>query len=152
MKSQQGFSVLELMVAIVVGAIFLTSAIMISVIVERSMANARNQAVASDIAYRYMRKYVSIADTPSWFNCSTASGSSNTNDALVNPNAQGQLVESGTLTNANSGLPEPISYEVRAIAAYGCSGVNAGTPLLVTSSVTYGSSNERVQQATYESF
>ena len=151
-KDKNGFSMLEMVVAITLGAIFLLSATTLSIAIESSMSATRFESIASDVSYRYLRKYVSVDNKPTWFACSTATGTSNTNDLTVNPNAAGQTVESGALTFAGTGLPEPVSYAVIAVAPYGCTGVNTGTPILVTSRITYGPNSSRIEQATYENY
>jgi type II secretory pathway pseudopilin PulG len=140
LHGQSGFSAVEMLITIIVAAMFIISFNTLFLTITQTSAQTRYRSVANDLAYANLRQYVSADAKPTWFVCSTAAGSSNTNDSTVNANAQGQVLKSGTLTKAATTLPEPISYSVRALAIYGCSGTNAGKPLRVESTITYGPS------------
>lgn len=144
---REGFTIVEAVVTIVVGGIFLFSFIMLYTTVTQSFIRTRNQATANDIAYSRLRKYVSAGATPTWFICDSSSGSSNTNDLVINHNATGQVLESGTLTTEESGLPAPVTFSVTALAIYGCNGVNLKKPIRVESIVTYGQNNSMMRHA-----
>lgn len=151
-RTDAGFTAIEVLVTIIVAGIFVIATYVLFIAVNQSFALARNRATASDLSYSYLRKYASEGSTPTWFTCSTASGGSNTNDVTVNPNAPGSVLESGTLTTAATGLPPPVSYEVRVLAIYGCSGVNLKKPLRIESKVTFGPSNTVMEHATIMEF
>lgn len=139
-KSSEGFTAVELLVTILAAAVFTVSLYQLFIVANSSSAAVKQRAIASELAYSYLRKYSGIDASPTWFSCDTASGAANTNDMTVNADAQGQTVDSGSLTNV-SGIPGTVSYTVKGIAPYGCSGGNAGTPIRIQATVTYGSSN-----------
>jgi len=147
--SNLGFTAVEMLVTIVVAAIFATSFYMLFTTVNSASASARSNATASDLAYSYLRKYASASSTPTWFVCSTASGSSNTNDSVINSNATGQVLENITMTTAESNLPSPIVVKVTALATYGCNGDNVKKPIRIESQVTYGPQSTVVDHVTY---
>lgn len=138
-SSSAGFTAVELLVTILAAAVFTVALYQLFIVANSTSAAVKQKAIASELAYSYLRKYSGIDASPSWFSCDTSSGSSNTNDMTVNPSAAGQTVTSGTLTNV-SGIPGSVSYSVTGIAPYGCSNGNAGTPIRVQASVTYGNS------------
>lgn len=148
----EGFTAIELLVTIIVGAIFTITFYQMFISINQASSLARNQATASDIAYTNLRKYASADVTPDDWNpkfvCSTASGSSNTNDRSVNSNATGTVLTSGTLTTDASDLPTPVSYSVTALAIFGCRGTNTGKPIRVESTITYGPRNIVVKHTT----
>lgn len=152
-KSSDGFTAVELLVTIIVAALFAVSFYQLFIVVNQSTAAARNRATASDLAYSYLRKYASAGVTPDdWspkFTCSTASGSSNTNDRSVNANAAGTTLASSSLTPDATGLPRPITYSVVALAIYGCAGTNLNKPIRVEATVTFGPQNTTIKHATY---
>lgn len=148
LNSSDGFTAVELLVTIIVAAMFTVTLYQLLISVNSVSTAARNQATASDIAYSNLRKYASASSTPTWFTCSTASGASNTNDVTVNPDATGSTLISGTLTTSASDLPGPISYSVKALATYGCEGANDGKPIRVQSIVTYGPQSTVVKHTT----
>lgn len=147
-KHQSGFTAVELIITITVAGIFVIALYQLFGTINASMSLARQKAVASEIAYSYLRRYTGANVQPAtWFTCSTAAGSSNTNDYTVNTNAAGQTIASGSVTGVTT-LPGPVTYSVKALAVYGCSGANAGTPLRIESTVTYGPANRTVRHAT----
>lgn len=145
---QHGFTAVELLVTIVVAAIFLIAVSTLYMNVTQAHAEARNRATANDLAYSYLRKYASAGGTPTWFVCSTASGSSNTNDLTINSNAAGQVLTSGSLTSSEAKLPPPVTYTVHALAIYGCSGLNINKPIRVDATVTYGAQSLSIRHST----
>lgn len=139
-QSSDGFTAVELLITILTAAVFTIALYQLFIVANNSSTAVKQRAIASELAYSYLRKYSGIDASPSWFTCDTASGSSNTNDLTVNAQAQGQTVASGNLSNV-AGIPGTVSYVVKGVAPYGCSGGNAGTPIKVQASVTYGNSN-----------
>lgn len=142
--SEYGFTAVEMLITIIVAAMFTTVFYQLFGAINNAATNARQQAVASDKAYAYLRKYASAGTTPTWFTCDTASGSSNTNDLTINSNATGQILESGTLTGTIS-LPGPVTYKVTALAIYGCNGSNLQKPIRVEAEVKYGPRNVTIR-------
>lgn len=93
MKNQQGFSIPELLVTLFIGAAFIAAGYQIYGLVIADGAQARTQAVASNLAYQTMRN---SAVTQSGFCANTTSTTSPT----------------FTITNTpkpNPGLPNPVS-------------------------------------------
>jgi len=153
--SSQGFTAVELLVTIIVATMFTVVIYSLFTDINRSSAAARNRATASDIAYSNLRRYASVGISPSaWspaFVCSTASGSSNTNDVVYNSNAQGtELLTTTTLSPTEVDLPGPITVSVRALAIFGCrvSDGNDRKPIRVESKITFGPNNTVVKHAT----
>ncbi|MGB4762316.1 MAG: hypothetical protein WBP12_03075 [Candidatus Saccharimonas sp.] len=144
----KGFTAVEMLVTIIVASTFLLAIITLFIAVTQSLAMTRNRATANDLGYSYLRKYASAGGTPTWFVCDTSNSSSNTNDVTKNSNATGQVLESGTLTASQSNLPVPVSYSVRALAIYGCSGTNLKKPIRVESTVTFGPNSTSIKHST----
>lgn len=152
LATTHGFSAIELIITIAVSAAFVLVFYQLFTTVGTSVAASRQQALASNLAYTYLRKYTDDS-RPTWFTCSTANGASNTNDLTVNSSATGQVIVNGTTTEV-PGLPKPVTYTVRAIAPYGCAtgSVNAGTPLRIEATIQYGSTATTVKHSTYTGF
>lgn len=147
-ERENGFTAIEALVTVIVAAIFLLAINMLYISISQSMSLARSRAVSNDLAYSYLRKYVAAGSTPDWFVCDTATGSSNTNDLTINSSATGQTLASGTLNDSEVGLPGPVTYSVKALAIYGCSGVNLKKPIRVDSVVTYGPTSQTARHST----
>jgi type II secretory pathway pseudopilin PulG len=149
LKNQSaGFTGVEMLVTIFVAAAFALVFFQLFTTVGTVTTAARQRSQASDLAYSYLRRYAS-GSKPTWFTCDTSgSSTANTNDRTINPNAPGQVIITGTTTEVSS-LPNPVIYSVRAIAPYGCSGPNAGTPLRVEATIVYGSAAASISHATY---
>lgn len=143
-----GFTAIEMLITIIVAATFLLAIVTLFITVTQSLAMARNRATANDLGYSYLRKYASAGSTPEWFVCDTTSGTGNTNDLTINSNATGQVLESGTLTSSEAELPTPVTYTVRALAIYGCSGLNLKKPIRVEATVTFGPNSTSIKHAT----
>lgn len=153
--SSEGFTAVELLVTIIVATIFTVVIYSLFTEINKSSANARQRATASDIAYANLRKYSSVGITPeTWspaFTCSTASGSANNNDSYRSGGtAQGSVLTSGSLTTTDTDLPGPITYSVKALAIFGCrvADSNDRKPIRVESTVTFGPNNTVVRHAT----
>lgn len=140
--NESGFTAVELLVTIIVASMFAVAFYQLFISVNQASSAARNRATASDIAYGNLRRYASAGSNwKDWFTCSTASGSSNTNDLSVNSNATGTTLKNGSLTPTSVDLPGPVTYSVKALAIFGCSGTNANAPIRIDSIVTYGPQN-----------
>lgn len=149
---EQGFTAVELLVTIIVTAMFAVSFYQLFTVVNQSSTTARNRATASDIAYANLRRYASSGVTPNnWsppFVCDTASGGANTNDVTINTGAAGSTLSSGSPNPTTVGLPAPVTYSVKALAVFGCSGANVNKPIRVESTVTFGPQNTVIKHAT----
>jgi len=126
---QSGFTVVELLVTIVVAALFVGVFYNMFVILVGVNSNARNISQASNLAYSNMRRYPTAASTG--LTCSASS----TN--LVNT------------TGIDSDYPDlgSVTETVTASYPYGCSAVYGVIKLV--SVVTYGTSVSKVSYATY---
>lgn len=144
-NDDKGFTIVETMVTLIVAVIFVIALNTLFVTVIRSTASSRNRSEASTLAYSYLRTYAYPGADSSWFTCD-----SNT-DLQQNANASGQAIPnaSGTLTSSQTSLPQPVSYSVKALAPYGCAGTASSSPLMIRSTVTYGSEKLTVDHATY---
>ncbi|PID31522.1 hypothetical protein CR983_00675 [Candidatus Saccharibacteria bacterium] len=143
----QGFSLIELVVTIAVASLFALSILQLSTVNLRVSVLRTEQEAARTFAHEKNLAYTS-SELPlsTWFHCSFASGSSNTNDMTVNPSASGTVLESGNLPSGIE-IEGGGTYEVRALAPYGCSGPNTGSPLRLETTVTYA--GESVSDITY---
>ena len=141
----QGFTVIEALITVVVASFFLLAITVLYTAVTRASATTRNRADASDIAYAELRQFVySGAKQPSGFTCDANS------DLTSNANAPGYpLTRNVSVPSSKTTLPQPVTYSVVALAPYGCSVATTGAPLLIRSTVTYGSSNLSITHAEY---
>lgn len=148
-SSNQGFTAVETLIAVIVAALFIILLNALYTAVTRASATARNRADASDIAYDKLRTYAYGGATPTWFTCDTTTGSANTNDLTVNPNATGQSLTLGAISAAQTAIPQPVTYSVVALAPYGCNNSNAQSPIMVRSTVTYGPNHDTITHTEY---
>ena len=145
LPQSDGFTVVELLVTLIVATMFLVTFYGMFIAINAFNVSAKQRSLADNTAYSVLRKYASPDISPdTWFACSTETGSSNDNDRAVNSNATGTVIDSGTMTTADTGLPVPISYTVNALALYGCAGANAGKPIRVRVDLTYGPKSEKI--------
>lgn len=126
---QSGFTVVELLVTIIVAALFVGIFYNMFVILVGVNASARNISQSSDLAYSNMRRYPTAA--------STALSCSGSSTNLLN------------VTGVDSSYPElgTITETVTASYPYGCTAVYDVIKLV--SVVTYGSNSKKVSYATY---
>lgn len=142
-----GFTVVEVLVTIMVAAMFIIALYLLSTSVNSAAAGDRNRANASDIAYGYLRKYATADLTPlTWSNPLVCD---NTSDLTANASASGQILESGTLSSGLNGIPTPVTYKVTALAIYGCSGANSKKPVRVEAQITYGPNSQVIKHTTF---
>lgn len=122
MKHQQGFTVVELLITLVVGSLLLFSAYQLYTYVLNDSTEARMRAVASSLAYQTMREQSSLATTP----CTAPS---------VSPPA----------VPSTLGLPSNTALSV----VFSCPGPTSDLTR-ITATVTYGSNPQKViTHATY---
>lgn len=143
MKNQQGFTVVETVVTLVVAVLFVITINTLFVAIIRSTASNRNRADASNAAYAYLRKYAYAGAPTNWFACT------NSDDMQANSNPSGQSLERGQLDASQTTLPQPVSYAITAFAPYGCGADATGAPVLLRATVTYGPDKLSVDHATY---
>lgn len=139
----RGFTIVEVLVTIFIATVFIIAIAVLYGLVVANTAAARNRADASDLAYQNLRTYAYSGATPaSWsitFSCD------NNSDYQSNPSAPGQLLDHGSLSSAQTTMPQPVNYQITAIAPFGC----GGPPILVRSQVTYGPDNIKVEHESY---
>lgn len=134
-NNQDGFSAVELLVTLMIGALFVTAFYQVYTAIIQGNAAAKYQAVASDIAYSNLRKYTT---RPS-FSCDA-----NT-DLVTNPNAPGQVLSTST-TATPAQLPGPLVETVTVFAPRGC---DIAYPVRIDSSAQYGSPAKKVVHSSY---
>lgn len=137
-KRQSGFTVIELLVTIIVAALFVGVFYQMYVILVTINANARNTAQASNLSYSNMRRYPTASSTG--LNCQTTT---------AQPGGVSYLKGSSTpnfVTNGDYQELGPVSEVVVASFPYGCSAIYDVIKLVST--VTYGR-NSKVSYATY---
>lgn len=131
------------MVTVIVAVFFIVAINVLFVAVIKATSGASDRTTASTTAYSNLRKYAYAGARPTWFNdCASA-------DMQSQANPPGQTLDAGSLSASQIDLPQPVTYSIKAFAPYGCSGPNAGSPLLIRSTVTYGPDNLTVTHATY---
>lgn len=147
-QSTAGFTIPELLITLVVTTLFIATFYQMFIAINSYSAHAKQRSLADNAAYSLLRQYAAPDISPStWFTCSTQSGSNNDNDLVVNNAAPGTIVQSGSLSPENTGLPGPVTYTVNALAIFGCAGANAETPVRLQVKLTYGSSNQTITHA-----
>lgn len=131
---QSGFTIVELLVTIIVAALFISVFYNMFLILVGINSNARNVAQASDLAYANMRRYPTAA---------TVTG---TGITCASPGGSGNLLST---TGTDSNYPElgTVTETVTASYPYGCTAVYDVIKLV--SVVTYGSNSTKVSYATY---
>lgn len=143
--SEQGFTIVELLVTMIVVALFISIFFNMFSYVSNLSMTQRYRALADNTAYSLLKQYAAPNLSPhTWFTCDTDTGSSNDNDLVVNSAAHGTTIQSGSLTRSETGLPEPVSYTVNALAIYGCTGTNAEKPIRLEITLSYGSTSRTV--------
>lgn len=109
-----GFSTVEIIVALFVAAAFIGIGYQLYALIVRDGANARQHAMASDVAYQVLRQQSSGAPD-------TCTKPKNTNVSATNP-----------------GLPTPFTVTVATSCPYPTSGSKGGAITAYTVTVTYG--------------
>lgn len=120
MKNNEGFTVVELLVSLIVGMLLLFSAYQLYVYVLDNSSATRMQATASSLAYQFLRENSTYATNP----CTTITKTPSVPSTSNLPNATASV----TIT-CLSGGPNTLS--------------------VVTSSVTYDTPSITVTHATY---
>lgn len=138
--SQAGFTLIEVLVAVVVAALFITAFVQMYIVQSRLSSEMSSYNKAELLAYDNLRTFA-YGKAPTWFTCTYSNGS---------PQAVTLLSSSAAV----EGIPSPVSQSVVATAPYGCGGGTAslGYPIKVVSSVTYGSDARKVTHATYSTY
>lgn len=153
-SSQKGFTIVELIVSIVIGTIFVISTSMTIGFLTNSAVAGSRQETASSLAYNNLRLYAN-GQKPMWFQCIGDDASETTapfSDGKSKPAATGQVLLEASSSSPVNGLPGPVIQKVFAIAPYGCGSSAAGMPIRVQAEVTYGTPARKAVHATYVSY
>ena len=136
----EGFTIVEVLVTVVVIALFIVAFSQLQVTQSRMVSNSIAYNNADLAAYNNLRTFA-YGRAPTWFQCEYSGG---------NPLPQTLLSNS----NAIDGVPSPVTQTVIATAPYGCGGGSSGIgyPIKVVSTVTYGPTNKVVVHATYSTY
>lgn len=129
--SQEGFTVIELLITLFIAVAFLVSGWQLYSLIIRDGGNSRMQARASNVAYEYIRKYSSTAQTP----CkqqSPLTASPITVDGLGNATVSVAV----TCPNANTSAISKVTVTVSYSAASGTETVSESTFINATSGKT----------------
>lgn len=135
-KQSEGFTVVELLVTIIVAAMFVTMFYQLFVTLVQMNADARRNTQASDLAYSNMRRYPTVVSTG--LTCVDATTITNLIPASGSPT-----------TATDSDYPElgPVTEQVTAQFPYGCS-VNYNL-IKLESTVMYKNNTLTLSHATY---
>lgn len=136
--AQTGFTTVELLVTILVATSFIVGFYQLYALSQKLSGSARQNSVASAVAFSNLRKFHSI-DYPTWFVCNSSS-----EVTAENPTPPGQILLTETRTDLD--LPAPVTAEVLAFAPYGC---GESKPVKVMSVLRYGPSAKEVMHATF---
>lgn len=138
--NRAGFTLIEVLVAVVVAALFITTFVQMYIVQSRISSDMSSFDTADMLAYGNLRTFA-YGKAPTWFTC-TYSGGSPLPVTLMNS------------TDPVAGLQAPVTQTVIATAPYGCGGGVAamGYPVKVVSTVTYGSEGRTVTHATYATY
>lgn len=139
-NSQAGFTIIELLITIMLGTLFVISIMQLHLtqaVISSDMLSRNN---ADLLAYNNLRTYA-YGKSPSWFNCVYSGG---------NPQPMTLL----SSTDPVEGIKSPVTQTVVATAPYGCGGGSNGIgyPIKVVSTVTYGADSKKVVHATYSTY
>lgn len=158
---EQGFTVVEMVVTLVVMSLFLTLFFQTSFSSQTQQVNVARLAAANSISQANLNKISAKSLIPSGTTACNTSGSSE-NNPLTNVNAKGSLIASDDTNHdpafrwdsptvnmspeslANTPLPSATTQVLRVLYPQGCL---ATAPAQIISTVTYGS--ETVTHAAY---
>lgn len=133
-QTEEGFTLVEVMIALAVGVILLLSAYQMFSSISSLGRVAQQYAIADNLAYSYLRKYAYQGVAGDTLYTCNMSG----NDIINNARGPGfELDSGGPLTG--TGLPGIVTYEIRSWAKFGCSTAQTrGSPILLQVTVKYG--------------
>ena len=135
-KTENGFTLIEALVAVVVAAIFILAMTELYVVqLQLSTATTAYDQV-DQLAYNNLRSYAD-GRKPTWFSCEY-SGSNPKPQPLIN-----------NVSTTLPGIKGSVTQLVVATAPFGC-GDNIVKPILVTSSATYN--GRTITHATYSTY
>ncbi len=139
-SSQAGFTLVEVLVTIIVAALFIVTISQVHIAQSKLTTNVNSYNNADLLAYNNLRTYA-YGKAPTWFQCVYSGG---------NP----QPMTLVTVTDPVEGIQSPVAQSVVATAPYGCGGGSSGIgyPIKVISTVTYGPDAKVVVHATYATY
>lgn len=139
-RRQEGFTLVEILITVLVATIFIITFTQMQIIQSRVGSIMTAYDAADLLAYNNLRTFA-YGRAPNWFECTYSSG---------NPQAKTVLSKNTPV----SGLPSPVTQTVIATAPYGCGGSSAGIgyPIKVVSTVTFGPDAKAVVHATYSTY
>lgn len=140
MKRVAGFTVVEVMVTVVIAALFIITITQLHITQSKVVSVMTSYDTADLLAYNNLRTFA-YGKSPSWFECEYSGGS---------PLPMTLLQSS----NDVQGIPSPVEQTVVATAPYGCGGSSTtiGYPIRIVSTVTYGSDDKVIVHATYSTY
>lgn len=141
-KKSSGYTIVEVLVTIVVGLLFIITAIRLYIVAAQISQASSAYQKADLLAYNNLRSYA-YGRAPLWFECTISGG---TAEPMV-------LISS---SDPVDGIPGPVTQTVTATAPYGCGGDGDGSsnglPIKVESIVQYGIAGKTIAHATYASY
>jgi prepilin-type N-terminal cleavage/methylation domain-containing protein len=139
--SDNGFTIVEVIVTMVVLSIFLAGIVQIFLLLESQRINVARQSKANDIAYSYLRKYTVRPEDPvvsgASLRCRVSSGSSR------------QSIETASLTNEKLGTGAKVDVYASSKDDRTCSGVEFPDDVVKIEVVVTYSTDEEVRHATF---
>lgn len=143
-QEEQGFTIIETLVTLVVAAIFIATILQISVLQSQIASQITAYTAADRLASSNLRIYA-YGEPPTWFTCTGTS----TNPGVMT------LIDPSPTKNpvTDPHIPSPATQSVVALAPYGCGGSSRiGYPIEIVSTVTYGPSSIKVTHATFSTY
>ena len=148
-RTQQGYSLVEMLVAIMLITIYVALFLQIYITNERQRNMTQQRNSASLIAYSNLRKITNRAQIPSGapFACNTATDSTATNLTVKSDAIGADLIAGGIVP------PETVPASLKNVSQYlyvtypqGCA---ADLPARIVSKITYGNPTQEISHATY---
>lgn len=152
MGKQDGFTIVETLVAIIVFAIFFTFLMQGFIAVQTQRVKTMRYQDAQNLAISNLKRYPTRAELPGEIKSDTCTSERNLVDLTANANPQGKVIAtstsgvvSTTLTlPSTTRLPSSATQEIRAFYPQGC---GTGKPIQLKAEVKFDS--ETVTRATY---
>lgn len=145
-RYDQGFTIIEVLVTLIVAAIFITTILQVYLLQTQISTQTRAYTSADLLAYNNLRTYAN-GQSPTWFQCNyTGTNTSPDPQILIDPDPTKNPV-------TDPYIPAPATQSVVATAPYGCGGSSRlGYPIQIVSTVTYGPDNVKVTHATFATY
>lgn len=143
-RKENGFTVIEMVVTLIVLALFLTLFFQLYATSESQRLAVLRRAAANDIAMTNLKKISVKTLIPSGQSCANGGGTIATNVSGQNPTWTAASLNAEPISGTS--LPNDTTQTVAASYPYGCS---AAMPAKITSTVSYSSGSETVTRETY---